>query len=247
MQNLEFLGFKRYSVTDCGKVWSHTSKRYLTNYANMKHHDKYQRVSLSDSYKKIKICKVHRLVASAFLEKPFGKDHVNHIDGNIYNNHVSNLEWCTPNENNEHAMRNVRKGQFLTDDTKNLTQNGKYGCRSTGRHKMSEEEAHKYCKHMEEGYRACDLRVMMGITRKAFTQFRNKTHLYYNHVAEQYDFSNIPKSNKITPEQVLNICERLQKEDSIMSIYKDMGVGRNVVRDIKQRKTYKIISKDYHW
>lgn len=247
MQNLEFLGFKRYSVTSCGKVWSHTSNRFLTNYANMKHHDKYQRVSLSNFDKKIKVCKVHRLVASAFLEKPFGKDHVNHIDGDIYNNHVDNLEWCTPNENNEHAMRSVRKGQFIVDETKNLTQNGKYGCRNTGRHKMSEEEAHKYCKHMEEGYRACDLQVMMGITRKAFTQFRNKTHLYYNHVAEQYDFSNLPTSNKLTDEQVVEICQSLQNKETVMSIYKRLAVGRNMVRDIKLRKTYLTVSKDYIW
>ena len=88
---------------------------------------------------------------------------------------------------------------------------------------------------------------MMGITRKAFTQFRNGTHLYYNHVAEQYDFSNIPTLTKLTPEQVVEICERLQNEDTVMSIYKSMDIGRNMVRDIKQRKTYRTVSKDYHW
>ena len=126
MQSLDFLGFERYAVTSCGKVWSHTSNRFLTNYSNKKHHDKYCRVSLSNYDKKVKVSKVHRLVAYAFLEKPFGKDHVNHIDGDIYNNHVDNLEWCTPTENNTHSMDNVRKGQFLEDQSKNITQNGFY-------------------------------------------------------------------------------------------------------------------------
>lgn len=47
---------------------------------------------------------VHRLVALAFLEKPEGKDCINHIDGNPKNNNVSNLEWCDHKENNNHAF-----------------------------------------------------------------------------------------------------------------------------------------------
>lgn len=50
---------------------------------------------------------VHRIVAELFINKScLSKKQVNHIDGDKYNNHHSNLEWVSPKENIQHMHEN---------------------------------------------------------------------------------------------------------------------------------------------
>lgn len=49
--------------------------------------------------------KAHRLVAELFIENKESLPVINHKDGNKLNNHVSNLEWCTYEHNNHHAIQ----------------------------------------------------------------------------------------------------------------------------------------------
>lgn len=54
---------------------------------------------------------IHRLVAQTFLPRVEGKNEVNHIDCNKFNNSIENLEWCNRKENLEHSYVHGLKRQ----------------------------------------------------------------------------------------------------------------------------------------
>jgi len=87
--------YENYSVSNFGNVKNNKTDRILKPKIN-KHG--YKGLLL---YKdgKPKDFRVHRLVALMFIENPYNKPYVDHIDCNKQNNNVNNLRWCTNSEN----------------------------------------------------------------------------------------------------------------------------------------------------
>lgn len=245
MVNLQFLGFPNYSVTEDGRVYAHHSKRFLKITISENHHDRYAKVTLGNSERR-RLITVHRLVAFAYLPKHYQKKYVNHIDGNIHNNHVSNLEWCTALENNMHSIKHVRKPQFINNNLE-LPERGNYKERGQGRHAITEEEAIQYCEYMKQGYRGIDIKLMTGMSPTLFTVFKNKREHKYKYIADKYDFSHLQSQRLTTHEEVIKVCQMLQDGHAVMYIYKTLELPRSVVRGIASRKNYKEVSKDYVW
>lgn len=63
----------------------------------------YHRVRITVNREKMSF-KIHREVSKAFIPNPDNLPQVNHMDGNKNNNAVSNLEWCTNQQNVIHAV-----------------------------------------------------------------------------------------------------------------------------------------------
>lgn len=93
----------KYYISNLGRVKSikYTEPRILK--ARLDNHG-YYRVALTKD-KEVVECKVHRLVARAFIKNPYNKPTVNHKDGNKRNNTVENLEWATRSEQMIHAYK----------------------------------------------------------------------------------------------------------------------------------------------
>lgn len=89
-----------YAITSCGKVWSYTSKKFLSP-ANC---GKYLYVRLSKQNKQENKY-IHRLVAENYLQNEDNLPQVNHKDENTHNNSLKNLEWCSAKYNVNYGSR----------------------------------------------------------------------------------------------------------------------------------------------
>lgn len=88
-----------YLVSNTGYVKNKKTNRILTNILS---NDGYYCVGISVNKKNCRK-RVHRLVAFAFIENPNNYPYVNHKNGIKTDNKVENLEWCTPQQNTQHA------------------------------------------------------------------------------------------------------------------------------------------------
>ena len=104
----------KYFISDEGRVYSHVDNHGNVDIKYRKERKQqetiwgYKTVDLAYPNKRKK-APIHRLVAEHFINNPYCKPCVNHIDGNKHNNHVSNLEWVTYSENEKHSYHVLGK------------------------------------------------------------------------------------------------------------------------------------------
>jgi len=101
-----------YEASTLGKI--RNVERYVETYQGFRKLSKTIRKPFSNGKGYMSVCisskprrneYVHRMVAKAFIPNPDNKKEVNHINGIKNDNRAINLEWCTPEENKEHAVR----------------------------------------------------------------------------------------------------------------------------------------------
>lgn len=159
-EGLEVPSYEDYLVFKEGFILSKKSGVYKILkplYTGYKRH--YGFVNLCKNGK-IKPFYVHRLVAGAFVHNPNpeSKTQVNHIDGDTFNNHYTNLEWTTPKENTQHAFK------------LGLCPVG--GLCSWSR--LSEAVVHNVCRMLEKGDSLGEIRRVNNINSKTLWKIRHR-------------------------------------------------------------------------
>lgn len=215
---------KNYFVTEEGEVFR--GKRRLGSLN--KNGYIYVRVYFLDGTNKLN--PVHRWVAEQFIPKIEGKTYVNHIDGNKLNNHYTNLEWVTNQENLKHAHDN---DLFLKGED---TWNG-----------SEESLVRSICSLLEQGMRICDISKTLDCSYPLVKHiFRGNS---WTHVSKEYNFK-LEKRQYISTETVEWICERLEeglKIKEILNLSENPKVTRDVISNVKFRKCHTEVSQKYNF
>lgn len=104
---------------------------------------------------------VHRLVAINFIPNPSHKPEVNHIDANKNNNCVNNLEWVTPKENSNHAIKlNLNKSTVGLRGSMNKQA------------KLNEDKVIEIKKRIEQGEQNKDIAASLEICKATVSDIK---------------------------------------------------------------------------
>lgn len=112
---------ERFSISNYGRLKRNESITIYPNGQRVLYKERIMRTqilntgycgaNLSIGNNTIKPLSIHRLVAKAFIENPNNLPLINHKDENPQNNHVANLEWCTPKYNSNYGTMSERLRQ----------------------------------------------------------------------------------------------------------------------------------------
>lgn len=180
----------------------------------------------------------HRLVAEAFIENPDNKPEVNHKDGKKNNNHESNLEWATSSENLIHAYNTGLK-------------NIKYG-EDSHKSKITKKKVINICRMLESNkFSIKEISEIIGCDRTIIENIKAKRS--WIKVSMNFDIENhtcyassVDGKYRLNETDVRDICEKLASgKYSVKSIAQIYSVGYSTISDIKLRKSWTKISKDY--
>ena len=98
--------FDGYFINELGEVkstraYKGTKEKILKSSKNQQGYKTISMIKDGKVYTKT----LHRLLAITYIPNPNNYPCINHIDGNILNNSLDNLEWCTYGYNEKEAYR----------------------------------------------------------------------------------------------------------------------------------------------
>lgn len=231
MKNIPFA--TNYYVSEDGKIFSNKSGK-LRELKSRVDTSRYKRLGLVTDGGKVRHYLVHRLVAICYVPNPLSVPEVNHKDGDKLNNHYTNLEWVTREDNQQHA--------FVTGLNSNIG-------RLNGRAILDEDAAIEIYQALLGGQLEKDLALRFNVDKSVVKKIKYK--VTWQHVLSE--FPDIPikhKSKSISDSTATWICTMLQgglKVKEILSQSTNDRVTESIIWDIKRGRSFKHIAKDFSW
>ena len=163
-----------YFVSQTGIVFNSKTNKYLTQYVGT---TGYFVVALLVDNKHY-TAKVHRLVAKAFCynDDPEHNIFVDHVNGNKLDNYYKNLEWVTPKENINRAMK-----LGLCNDSP-IWKHGQ----DRPNVKYSDATIRKVCELLEQGYGPKEIAAHLNINPNVPSCIKYSGR--WRHISKDYNF-----------------------------------------------------------
>ena len=224
-----------YAVSNFGRVVNTETKRILLPGQNT---GGYFSVLLCDKDQGIeKFITVHRLVANAFIPNPDNLPAINHINGNILDCSVENLEWVTHKQNSEHA---VLMGLYSMGDNNPVT-------------KIPDQIVRQICYDFQRGKGIKYVAKKYGINKHTAASIKHGN--ARKHISRDFDLSKAGNDtphdedhhlSKINNKTTHAICRDLEAGMSVPAVARKYNTTIGIVEHIKEGNTHWHIARHYN-
>ena len=228
-----------YMISSYGRVWHMYLRKFLKPATDTKG---YLFIPLSTNHGP-QICRIHRLVLSAFNPVPnWQMLNVNHKNGIRNYDFIWNLEWTTQSENMVHAYKTGLNGAHK-------------------RGNVSDEQVHEICKLLEDRNNTINaIADKVGVPYTTVLSIQGKR--AHTDISDSYNIQSRKVNSNLTYDEVKQLCEYFEQnrkkngetlEQCAIRGLAQIGYHNPTTREIRtvkkllSKETYTYISCEYNF